>query len=168
MGPLTTSDAQGFKPRTTVNWGRFDFTRLVAGFASVCLTALTSCSASSPTYQAQPIKPQTAVQAHATRAQPDPLVRSAQTTLIQLGYLRGVADGYCGPKTRAAIADFEHAHASPADESCSASRLQMMNSPAAVAAKAPQAVPGPVPNLVAVTSSGGRQAPTPIAPIQLE
>ena len=48
-------------------------------------------------------------------AAPDPLVRSTQSELIRLGYLRGAADGFAGEKTRSAIAAFEQGSGLPAD-----------------------------------------------------
>jgi hypothetical protein len=48
---------------------------------------------------------------------PDPLVRATQSELIRLGYLRDSADGYIGPRTRAAIAGFQQANGLPADGS---------------------------------------------------
>jgi peptidoglycan hydrolase-like protein with peptidoglycan-binding domain len=38
---------------------------------------------------------------------PSPLIRSTQRELIRLGYLNDVADGYTGPKTRSAIANYQ-------------------------------------------------------------
>ena len=155
-----------------------------ASLAGVYLLALSSCSASPPASPPQTaVETEAAVQTHV--AQPDPLVQSAQIALIRQGYLRGAADGYCGPQTRAAIADFEHAHALPADGRCSPSRLHMLNSHTALAGKtpAPQATPAPVAvmddpantsasstgvNPLAATSTGGRRAVTPVAPAQAE
>ena len=61
-------------------------------------------------------------------AAPDPLVRSTQGELIRLGYLKGGADGYIGPKTRSAISSFEQANGMPADGSPSPRLLAKMQS----------------------------------------
>jgi hypothetical protein len=52
-------------------------------------------------------------------AAPDPLVRATQSELIRLGFLRGGADGFSGPKTRSAIAGFEQANGLPPDGAAS-------------------------------------------------
>jgi hypothetical protein len=46
---------------------------------------------------------------------PDPLVRSVQSELIRLDYLKDGADGMMGPRTSSAIRQFEHARGMPAD-----------------------------------------------------
>lgn len=51
----------------------------------------------------------------------DPMVRATQAELIRLGYLRDTADGFIGPKTRAAISAFEQTHGMPVDGSPSPS-----------------------------------------------
>ena len=154
-----------------------------AGLAGVCLLALSSCSSPPASQPPAAVQPQAIVQTPVE--QPDHLVRSAQIALIRQGYLQGAADGYCGPKTRAAIADFERARASPMDASCSPSVLHMLSSHTALAGKtpAPQAAPAPIAvmdspantnasptgvNPLAATSRGGRQIPTPVAPAQVE
>ena len=58
----------------------------------------------------------------------DPLVRASQAELIRLGYLHGGADGYIGPRTRAAISGFEQAHALPVDGAPSAPLLARLQS----------------------------------------
>jgi hypothetical protein len=45
----------------------------------------------------------------------DPMVRATQAELIRLGYLKDTADGFIGPKTRAAVASFQQANGLPAD-----------------------------------------------------
>ncbi|HUB11516.1 MAG TPA: peptidoglycan-binding domain-containing protein [Acetobacteraceae bacterium] len=61
-------------------------------------------------------------------AAPDPLVRSSQEELIRLGYLRGTADGYMGPRTRAAISAFQQTHGASVTGSPSPSLLAQMQS----------------------------------------
>ena len=61
-------------------------------------------------------------------ATPDPLVRSTQGELIRLGYLKGGADGFIGPKTRSAISGYELANGMPADGSPSSRLLAKMQS----------------------------------------
>ena len=39
----------------------------------------------------------------------DPIVEAIQTLLAELGYAPGPADGFVGPRTRAAISRFQHA-----------------------------------------------------------
>jgi uncharacterized protein YcfJ len=71
---------------------------------------------------------------------PDPLVRSSQNELIRLGYLHAGADGYMGPRTRAAISGFEQTHGLPVDGSPSPgllARLQSTPTSASAAAAAP-------------------------------
>jgi hypothetical protein len=52
-------------------------------------------------------------------AVPDPLVRATQSELIRLGFLKGGADGFSGPRTRGAIASFEQANGLAADGAAS-------------------------------------------------
>lgn len=56
-----------------------------------------------------------AMPAPVAAAPPDPTVRATQAELIRLGYLRGAADGYSGPKTRGAISAYESASGLPVD-----------------------------------------------------
>ena len=46
---------------------------------------------------------------------PDPMVSATQSELIRLGYLRDVADGFMGPRTRAAIQGYQQASGMPVD-----------------------------------------------------
>jgi hypothetical protein len=67
--------------------------------------------------------------AHGASMQPpDPLVRSTQSELIRLGYLKGSADGTIGTRTRDAIANFEQANGLPADGSPSPQLLARLQS----------------------------------------
>ena len=59
---------------------------------------------------------------------PDPLVRSTQSELIRLGYLKGSADGTIGTRTRDAIANFEQANGLPPDGSPSPQLLAKLQS----------------------------------------
>jgi uncharacterized protein YcfJ len=59
---------------------------------------------------------------------PDPLVRSTQSELIRLGYLKGSADGHVGTRTRDAIANFEQANGLPSDGSPSPQLLAKLQS----------------------------------------
>ncbi len=94
---------------------------------------------------------------------PDPLVRSSQVELIRLGYLHGGADGYMGPKTRAAIAGFEQANALPVDGSPSPALLARLQS---TPTGAPAATASAPVNWVAPTgsASGPASAPPAAAP----
>jgi hypothetical protein len=67
---------------------------------------------------------------------PDPLVRSTQSELIRLGYLKGAADGFAGEKTRAAIAAFEQGSGLPADGNPSPMLLARLQSTSAGASSA--------------------------------
>jgi hypothetical protein len=58
----------------------------------------------------------------------DPLVRSTQSELIRLGYLKGSADGTIGTRTRDAIANFEQANGLPPDGSPSPQLLAKLQS----------------------------------------
>lgn len=69
-----------------------------------------------------------AVEAPPPRSTADPLVRSSQAELIRLGYLRGGADGYIGPKTRTAISGFEQSHGLPVDGAPSSGLLARLQS----------------------------------------
>jgi Putative peptidoglycan binding domain len=73
---------------------------------------------------------------------PDPLIRATQSELIRLGYMRGVADGFTGPKTHGAIASYEQANGLPVDGSASARLLaKLQGTPTHAAAAAPAAAP---------------------------
>ena len=77
---------------------------------------------------------------------PDSLVRATQAELVRLGYLQGAADGYMGPRTHGAIANFEQANGLPADGSPSPRLLARMQStptgaPPPSAAAPPAAAP---------------------------
>jgi hypothetical protein len=90
---------------------------------------------------------------------PDPLVRSSQAELIRLGYLHGPADGYMGPRTRAAIAAYEQSHALPADGSPSPGLLARMQSTPTGAATATASAPS-TSGWVAPAGSASASAPT--------
>jgi hypothetical protein len=73
-------------------------------------------------------------------AAPDPLLRATQSELIRLGYLQGSADGYNGPKTRAAISGFEQTNGLPVDGSSSPRLLaKLQATPTSAVAAAPAA-----------------------------
>lgn len=94
-------------------------------------------------------------------AAPDPLVRSTQGELIRLGYLRGGADGYSGPRTRSAIVSFEQANGMPADGSPSPRLLARLQSTPTNAAAATAAAPS---NWVAPTGSANVTPAAAVAP----
>jgi hypothetical protein len=97
----------------------------------------------------------------AERAAPDPVIKAAQAELIRLGYLRGSADGYSGPRTRSAIVAFEKANGLPANGSASPRLLaKMQATPTSAPAAAPAATPA---NWVAPTT-GPAAAPVAAAP----
>jgi len=177
MGPITTAITQGLKRPPVFCWGCPDATGTMrmpraAGLAGVCFLALTSC-AGPPAYEPGPPPPIT--EPAAPVSQPDPLVRSIQIALVHLGYLRGTADGYCGPKTHAAIVDFEGARGLPTDGRCSKfvhdQLYKKSEAPPAAPARAP-VMEGPAytnasptgGDLPAVTSTEPRQVPMPVAP----
>jgi hypothetical protein len=65
----------------------------------------------------------------------DPLVRSTQSELIRLGYLHSTADGYMGPRTRAAISSFQQSHSLSVTGAASPSLLaQLQSTPASATA----------------------------------
>lgn len=91
---------------------------------------------------------------------PDPLVRSSQAELIRLGFLHGSADGYMGPRTRAAIIAYEQSHALPTDGSPSAGLLaRLQSTPTGAAATATASAPS-TSGWVAPTGSANASAPT--------
>ena len=95
---------------------------------------------------------------------PDPLVRSSQVELIRLGYLHASADGFMGPRTRAAITGFEQSHGLPVDGTPSPGLLaRLQSTPAgAPAAAAPAPTASAPSNWVAPTTSpGAAPAPAP-------
>ena len=100
-------------------------------------------------------------------AAPDPLIRATQTELIRLGYLQGAADGYTGPKTRAAISSFEQANGMPVDGGSSSRLLaKLQGTPTnggGATASAPSAWVAPTGSASAAPASapsGGWVAPT--------
>jgi peptidoglycan hydrolase-like protein with peptidoglycan-binding domain len=113
---------------------RLTMTRTVL-LSGVCLLGLAGCSEFSyryPTYSPVDV----------AVPQPDPLVRSTQLALIRLGYLHDVADGFYGPRTRAAIQSFQLASGYPVSGTVSWSLMSELNSPAAMVASAsPLAAP---------------------------
>jgi hypothetical protein len=86
----------------------------------------------------------------------DPLVRSTQAELIRLGYLRGSADGFSGPKTHSAISAYEQANGLPVDGSPSSRLLARLqgtptHSVAAATAAAPSAWVAPTTGAASAT-----------------
>lgn len=109
-------------------------TKTAVFFSGVCLLGLAGCSDLPYRLPAFPTVAQT--------SQPDALVRLTQVALIRLGYLRDVADGYYGPRTRAAIESFQEASGLPQDGAATWVLLARLNLPTAVAASsAPTAAP---------------------------
>ncbi|HEY4172656.1 MAG TPA: peptidoglycan-binding domain-containing protein [Rhodopila sp.] len=102
----------------------------------------------------------------------DPLVRSTQSELIRLGYLRGSADGFSGPKTRSAISAYEQANGLPVDGSASSRLLARLqgtptHAAAAATASAPSAwvaptsgAPSATPASASAPAAGGWVSPT--------
>jgi len=72
---------------------------------------------------------------------PDPLIRATQSELIRLGYLRGAADGYTGPKTRGAISSYEQANGLAVDGSASSRLLAKLLTTPTNAAEATASAP---------------------------
>jgi hypothetical protein len=101
---------------------------------------------------------------------PDPMTRATQNELIRLGYMRGVADGYSGPKTRSAISSYEQANGLPVDGSASSRLLAKLqatptNGAAATAAApsawvAPTGSPTAIPASASAPAASGWVAPT--------
>jgi hypothetical protein len=101
---------------------------------------------------------------------PDPLIRATQSELIRLGYLRGVADGFTGPKTRTAISGYEQANGLPVDGGPSSRLLAKLqatptNAAAATASApsawvAPAGSPGATPASASAPAPSGWVAPT--------
>ena len=92
----------------------------------------------------------------------DPLVRSSQVELIRLGYLHDTADGYIGPRTRAAISAFQQSHSLPMSGTPSPALLaQMQSTPtgATAAATAPTTTASAPSNWVAPATSAGGATP---------
>jgi hypothetical protein len=90
---------------------------------------------------------------------PDPLVRSSQLELIRLGFLHGSADGYMGPRTRAAIVAYEQSHALPTDGSPSPGLLaRLQSTPTGAAATATASAPS-TSSWVAPTGSANAASP---------
>jgi len=95
-------------------------------------------------------------------ASADPLVRSTQSELIRLGYLHDTADGFMGPKTRAAISGFQQTHALAVTGAASPALLaQLQSTPtgATAAATAPTASAQAPSNWVAPTTSNAGTTP---------
>jgi hypothetical protein len=91
----------------------------------------------------------------------DPLVRSTQSELIRLGYLRDSADGFIGPKTHAAIANFQQANGLTVDGNPSPRLLATLQSTPNSASAPTASAPSP---WVAPVGSGGSAAAPPAAP----
>ena len=95
----------------------------------------------------------------------DPLVRATQSELIRLGYLRDNADGFMGPKTHAAIANFEQANGLPPDGTPSPRLLATLqstpNSGAPATVAAPSAWVAPVGPASPAGAPAGWVAPAP-------
>jgi hypothetical protein len=87
-------------------------------------------------------------------AMADPLVRSTQSELIRLGYLRDTANGYLGPRTVAAVSSFQQANGLPVDGRLSPRLLAVLQSTPTSRALVPSAstppsrvAPAGVPNV---------------------
>jgi hypothetical protein len=101
---------------------------------------------------------------------PDPLIRATQSELIRLGYMRGTADGYTGPKTRGAISSYEQANGLPVDGGASSRLLAKLqatptNATAATASApsawvAPTGSPGAIPASASAPAASSWVAPT--------
>jgi uncharacterized protein YcfJ len=106
--------------------------------------------------------PITAVPQSAPVAMADPMVRAAQSELIRLGYLHDTADGFIGPKTRAAISAYQQTHGLPVDGTPSPTLVAKLQStptsapPAATTASAPAGwvAPAGSPGAAPAASSG--------------
>jgi Putative peptidoglycan binding domain len=96
-------------------------------------------------------------------APPDPLVRSTQSELIRLGYMRGGADGYAGQRTHAAISEFEQANGMPPDGTASSHLLARLQSTPASAPNTTASASAPA-NWVAPTTAATASASTAPAP----
>jgi hypothetical protein len=89
---------------------------------------------------------------------PDPLIRATQSELIRLGLLKDGADGYTGPKTRAAISSFEQANGIAPDGSASPRLLAKLQATPTNAMAATASAPA---NWVAPTT--GTPTATPVS-----
>jgi len=91
----------------------------------------------------------------------EPTVRATQAELIRLGYLKDTADGFIGPKTRAAISSFQQANGLPANGAPSQHLLATLQATPTGAAAATASAPG---GWVAPAGSAGAAAPPAAAP----
>jgi len=96
----------------------------------------------------------------APAATPNPLVRATQNELIRLGYLHDVADGFSGPRTRAAISSFQTSNGLPADGATSQRLLAKLQATTKGAATVSAAAPS---DWVAPTGGSGGGAGTPVS-----
>ncbi len=105
---------------------------------------------------APPPPPQPVAEVHEVTR--DPLVMQVQMALVKLGYLHGGADGHAGPKTAAAIRQFETDQGLTVDGVSSRNLLALLKSAEASAAAnaAPQSAPA--------GQTGGKFAMPPPAP----
>ena len=102
-------------------------TRIASSFLGMVVTGLwlAGCAhaPTSPSVQATPgpgyAPPTPEYGVGSARPEADPLVRSIQRELIRLGYLRGSADGYMGPRTSSAIRSFEQVYGLPVSTAAS-------------------------------------------------
>jgi peptidoglycan hydrolase-like protein with peptidoglycan-binding domain len=122
--------------------------------------AMAMDSASVP--RTRPIEP--AGSAAATKSAPRPpgeIINDIQRELARRGYYDGVVDGLYGPKTDAAIRDFEQAAAlKPSTEPNEALLQAIMRAPGKLVKGATAAIPGARPMPIRADGLGGRSLPS--------
>ena len=92
---------------------------------------------------------------------PGEIINDIQRELARRGYYDGVVDGLYGPKTDAAIRDFEQAAAlKPSTEPNEALLQAIMRAPAKLAKGATAAAPGARPMPIRADGVGGRPVPS--------
>src|SRR5262245_59501258 len=92
---------------------------------------------------------------------PGEIINDIQRELVRRGYYDGVVDGLYGPKTDAAIRDFEQAAAlKPSTEPNEALLQAIMRAPAKLVKAATAATPGARPMPIRADGVGGRHAPS--------
>jgi hypothetical protein len=97
-------------------------------------------------------------------APPDPLIRATQSELIRLGFLNGAADGYTGPKTRAAISGYEQSNGLPVDGSSSPRLLAKLQATTTSVASAPTSSPSAWVQPTGMPGATSASASAPAAP----